>query len=698
MSLELLLATDDRICPLGSSTPITFPAYLPYLNTQFRDSGGLLIGPNAFGAQCPLFPPACQQARARYPCRMRWIDGRQVGRNDPCPCDSGERVKDCCIFFIESLVHRMADPDPDLGVYVTSADLWPRRTVATEDARALARQFDPLDLTQTLAKISFVLHKGYSSRESAKELEILERFLPPVWLKKVRLWIDAGLRVKVVHRLAIPAAIQMVMAESGVSFERHPVQGHEHLVGQFLLALNSVLERDYEAQKAQRPNAVDQRALVSALLYRLAFYSEAEAFGPSLARQWAIVTKGLPEVSDKRPGEHFDFLGQFEEAFGFSAVGMMALTVGILGHYEEILARPLTNPAEFLVGEGFFTGLKSPEVQSSLAAIFAYLGRSWDEHVERIRQIVSRQPENLLQFFSFYERPLLRLPSGANFPLDMLYLNTAATEGGYWALFQRFLEEGRAGDAGRLRACFGRAFEWYVTELLRDAFPATEPQSRWFDWDGQISAPAGVPNPDAVLLEGDTLFVIEVTASGVSPAVAVSCDPGRLEESVRSIWFGRGPDRESAKLMQLARSVEALESGSLSLPGLERAGIRRILPVLVTLRSTPRNRLLRIWSADLMRSEGLTERFITDVTFLDPGEVEELAFLKRKGTPWSELWDRYRASPQAADSIHNFIYYAGLFPGVHPKLQTWVTESFNDFTDLLFGVRPYREEELAPDS
>jgi hypothetical protein len=32
----------------------------------------------------------------------------QVGRNDPCPCDSGEKYKNCCIKKGESFLKKMA--------------------------------------------------------------------------------------------------------------------------------------------------------------------------------------------------------------------------------------------------------------------------------------------------------------------------------------------------------------------------------------------------------------------------------------------------------------------------------------------------------------------------------------------------------------------------------------------------------------
>ncbi len=546
-----------------------------------------------------------------------------------------------------------------------------------------------MELVQLLAKIGFVLQKTYATPHAPEEAEVIDRFLPPSWQRKVRLWLKHGGRVKVVHRLAIPAAIQLVMAEANAGGPRHSVHGHEAAIGQFLLHLNSVLETDYERRRVADTAADAQLDLIAAHTFRLAFFSELESIGPALARHWALVTRGLPQVAGRYPGEYFDFEGEYSRRFGFSFRTLTTIAMGLLSHYEPLIDSPARSGAEFLVAQDFFRGAHAPEVRTGAPAVIGHLARTWAEHVARVAEQLQSNPDNLLQFFPIYERPMLQLESGAAFPLDMGYLTSATTEGSYWALFQRLLDDGGETAVSPLRSCFGRAFEWYATDLLRHAFPPTEPRSAWFDWDGDLPRDYDGSLPDAVIVQGDTAFVLEMTCSGVSPSIAASCDPARLKSALDSIWFGRGPRRESAKLRQLMNSLDALRAGTLALLGYRAGEVRRYVPVLVTLRSLPRNRLLTQWFADLQRSGGCSEAFVQDLTILDPGELEELTRLADEGMSWARLWDERRSSRYREDSFHNFLFYCHHRVGLHPMLQEWVNDCFNDLSALLYGTRPY---------
>jgi hypothetical protein len=251
-------------------------------------------------------------------------------------------------------------------------------------------------------------------------------------------------------------------------------------------------------------------------------------------------------------------------------------------------------------------------------------------------------------------------------------------------LFTRLLEAGRRGDAEHFRAIIGRSFEWYVAEYLREAFPATENQQRWLDWDGEIPSGTGIRSIDAIIREGETLFVIEATSSAVKPSDAASGDPDVLEAALRTFWFGRGDAKESAKLLQLSDTVRRIEDGSLTLPSFEQGTVEHVVPILVTLRAVPQKALLNHWYRLLMTAEGLDERFSQRVVFLDIGELEHLAALKLQGRSWSELFDAKRRGNFNDETMNTFLYFAKEARDRHPRLQRWMDPAFNEAMQLLF--------------
>jgi hypothetical protein len=223
-------------------------------------------------------------------------------------------------------------------------------------------------------------------------------------------------------------------------------------------------------------------------------------------------------------------------------------------------------------------------------------------------------------------------------------------------------------------------------------------RSAWYDWDGDFPTEYGGSLPDAIVVDGDTAFVVEMTSSGVTPSVATSGDPRRLTSALDSLWFGRGPRRESAKLRQLMNVIEALRSGELAPHGFEATNIHRYVPVLVTLRALPRNRLLTQWYAELQLRGGCAEAFVQELTILDPGELEELTRLALEGGSWTRFWDERRASRYREDSFHNFLYYCHNRVGLHPLLQEWVNDCFNSLCEMLTGTRPYPLRGVPPEA
>jgi hypothetical protein len=110
---------------------------------------------------------------------------------------------------------------------------------------------------------------------------------------------------------------------------------HKHAVGELLLDLNTLLEEEYEVTRRGLTSPSENQSFFAAL-FRLGFYSHADHFGSGLARNHMILTDGLRAVSEKFPGEAFDFRSCFRDAFSFSYEHMFALAMALVSHYFDI--------------------------------------------------------------------------------------------------------------------------------------------------------------------------------------------------------------------------------------------------------------------------------------------------------------------------------------------------------------------------
>jgi hypothetical protein len=83
------VAALDLPGPVVSSVPALCGALLAELETQGRLAGG-----RALGRYVRALRPAFEERRQPTPIRN---PGSRIGRNDPCPCGSGRKYKQCCM-------------------------------------------------------------------------------------------------------------------------------------------------------------------------------------------------------------------------------------------------------------------------------------------------------------------------------------------------------------------------------------------------------------------------------------------------------------------------------------------------------------------------------------------------------------------------------------------------------------------------
>ncbi len=614
---------------------------------------------------------------------MRWIDGREVGRNDRCPCGSGRKLKKCCLKLIEHTERGLiAERVPDMGIYVTANDLW-EESVREETILTFFNACDGIDVAQTLAKLGVILQTRSEGRANRDELFVLRLVLPGAWFNKVRLWLQIGKRRTALPRLLLLAAIRLSMICAKEDDTGVKLQGREKDLGPALLRLSSVLESDIASLLRSATNQSEKRAVLSASFYRNAFYDHVENLGDELARYWALLMRAPEAVEHRYPKEHYSLSQRYEELLGFPVVFRMSVVFAVHRYYHRPVEEIIGDPRRFLLGEQYFAAI-TPENHARVLMAMKSLSLTWNEHVGRMKELGEWRTENKMQFFTLYDKPFVETDGGGFFPVDLQFLWQQGTEGTYWQLFNALKAAGYADEIARLRSYFGRCVEWYVSEILRSN--TTEgAKTVWLDWDGDFEADEGSSIPDAVVYENEVLYFIEVTTSSVIPTEAVSGVPDVLRAGLERIWF-EGSGKRPGKLIQLQKSLDAYSNGSLRLRDFENRPVRRVLPIVVSFRPLPQFPIISNWYGEIMRDRGLPASFCETITFMDIREVEAMAPLKSLGIEWGII-ERKLDSPAGTRSLSNFVIYnlgVNQIPR-HEKVENWMHESFSAIERSLFG-------------
>lgn len=621
-----------------------------------------------------------------------WIDGRKIGRNEPCPCGASNKFKDCCELFAKEKVNTVNDP---IGAYVSSHELWIKRQPALDPILSELALFDSKDFFQFLCKVGVVLHEEIHGQTPKLEIGLLRLILEDDWYRKVLLWLGSKKRLKAIHRPLILATLRFLLNANTAG---KLVKGHEKEIGPILLDINSVgLERDYTERVKKATNEKEHQRILFASMVRLGFYSNTEDFGSSIARYWAIHMHGFRAVKNKFPGEYYDFESSFRDEFVLSFSETLSLTFGIIQHYKQNIEKFFIRPEDFLIGESFFSNVNE-QLRSRAYNVFLYLATTWDEHVLAITNQFSKiGNNNIQQFSSFYDHPLMEIAPGSFFPIDMDFLEYKISEGAYWQLFNQLKNRGKQKELKKLRSSMGHAVEWYAGELLKSAFSVSLESTKeiWLDWDGEvISKDKGYSIPDAIIIEGDTAFIIEVTSTSLLPSEIISGEPDLLETGLKRIWFER-TEQSPGKLRQLQDSIEALITKKTELQGGQDIQSKRFIPILVTLRSVPQITALNHWYRELMMDNDLTQSFAENVQIIDLDELERLVSLKIQGVSWKEVFQKKYVSSQSNNSVHNFLHSHGYKAQRTGLVKSWLREVFDITARTLFN-KPFVPQE--PDS
>jgi len=401
------------------------------------------------------------------------------------------------------------------------------------------------------------------------------------------------------------------------------------------------------------------------------------------------MSDGLNEAKNRYPKEWFDFHTEYQSIFGCEPIEMMSLLFGILGHYLPLYNTTPKDPGDYNIGENFFSTIVEP-VKSKRKNVFNLKAQT----ISNLQEMFSGRDKkggsaSLIDTKPIYDKPLLELDKQSKdspsvyTPLDMEYIERAATEGLYWDLFNYFLSNSNKKKAYALRAVFGRAVEWYASSLIRDVVAK---EDIWLDWDGDFShAKTKISIPDVVVREDDTLFVFECTSSSIQPSISLSGDPVLIENALGELWFGSDKKGEVKKLLQLNSTIEAIKKNDLTISNVDISKIQRIVPVFVTFRSLPQYPNLRNWYDELMRNNGLSNEFISRLLIIGIDDLEALSQLKKQGIDFIETYIKHSTSAERGFSINHYLMASNKFPRRIDRLDQESKKIMSIFGKLLFN-------------
>ena len=253
--------------------------------------------------------------------------------------------------------------------------------------------------------------------------------------------------------------------------------------------------------------------------------------------------------------------------------------LGIAWFHAAPLISP-HSPAE-LAAAGFHTVLAQLQLKYRDPGTAAAAARLLVADVPALRARFSRDTARLHRssLRPFWETPYVRLDSGRILPVSSELALNRGIRGVYHLLIDQ---------AGRLGGTRGERPD----ELHRPAargVPHRPPGAR-----ARLRSPrhvrhrgrrdGGEPRPDkppfdAAIIADGTLVLIEMLTATLRLATLESCDPA---------LYRRDFDRDfKKKARQLVRAVEGVGNGTWTIPGVEPASVRRIVPVLASLHPFP---------------------------------------------------------------------------------------------------------------
>ena len=397
----------------------------------------------------------------------------------------------------------------------------------------------------------------------AEQVRATRAILPPPYCQRAIDYLEAGRRDLVFTHEQLLLAMRLVIEHGQPG---PPGQVDQPRLAQLLLGLTDVMVSGKEFK------ARAEDAAVSLALRRLGL-PRSEQTRYELARWYdLLITRARASAGTEGS---VDLDGLFRARTGLSIENFL----GIAWFHATPLRSP-HSPAE-LMSAGFHTVLAELQLKYRDPDTAAAAAKLLIADVPTLRERFKRDTArlHLSSLRPFWEHPYVRLDSGRILPVSSALALNRGIRGVYHLLIDQAGVTSGTG-VNHLTSYIGRLHEEYLTDLLGRALASGRHGAFASEADVMTaSRRAGKPPFDAAIITDGTLVLIEMLTATL-----------RLDTLERGdlALYRRDFDRDfKKKAEQLAQAVEGVGNGTWTIPGVEPASVRRVVPVLASLHPFP---------------------------------------------------------------------------------------------------------------
>lgn len=424
------------------------------------------------------------------------------------------------------------------------------------------KEFNAMDLLQTLSKISFVSQYEFGFKGEMLSLGYFPEFFDKDVIQRLSQRRDISkIYLARSQILFLQLMTLLYSREEGGKAVTEDFLG----VGRLLLLSGSYCEGGGVTDE-QGGAGLDE---IKGNFVRNIVFNASEQLRFKLPRYWHIVTQIQKEVQDIYPKEVFPFDTTIKEATGVAPQDICVYTLAILSNYFKDWEEISKDPRKFIIGPDYFRNIIT-EKRTGASRRMQSLSRSYAEFRAELSDPIKTGGYNPGPIF---KTPLYRLSNDNCFLLDLKSLVDNCTEGVFWMAFDK-TQPGSIERSG-LRGYWGRLFERYVHHILLSYFPKTFLAPRLFVGDEEKFC--GV---DFIVIDPESAIFIEVTNSSVPTFKLLGANWTEQKKSLDYVLF-KTQDGKEGKAFKIANAIKEFRAGRLSLRGINPKTIKKIYPVLV---------------------------------------------------------------------------------------------------------------------
>ena len=529
-------------------------------------------------------------------------------------------------------------------------DIYPDYKVTFDEIISLIRDFNSTDFIKILTIINIILHNDWTipTIKSEKELSLIKTIFPNDTFQKIYNILLTKKADKVIDRQILLNAILLSIQYSRSSTLGLRVKNNEFKIGEILLKLNSVIiNNENKKLKCNGTKEGIYDKILPGIIYQQLIFNNINNFATSLGRNFTIFTKGFRNVKLAHPNEYFDFENRYIATFGYKFEHLISFGIWLWAKYEKL-------EANFTLDVNYLNSIKDPSLRKKCLLILNDLSDSIINIKTKFKSIYNNIDKPILNFAPFNNRPFIKIESNKYIPVDFDFIENRLTDGIFWSLNNSLNSQE---EQNRLSTSYGRAFEWYASEIVKNTFRKNKLENYWLDWNNEIpTIGKDKKSVDIIIKEVNTLFLIEVTKTSLSSNDSLKGDSDILEKRIHNIWFKKG------KILQLFEVYQHFFQNPEFLPQIKRHRIKNVVPILLVLKSIPQDFGLKlIFYNNILNNfyfEGvkLSKRFIKSLEFLNIEEFENLASLKVvNGENWRKLYIE-KIKYHSDSSFSNFLF------------------------------------------